>query len=258
MFFIKNKSFSKFFISRAINSFGDYAQLTAISIFLVENKMSTSVIATLISVNAITRIIVSFFLSKKIHHLNPKMILVYSDLLCGLLTLILVFFLKSKYFFVSLIVFEVIITVLTTTYRLCSDLLVKDIVPQDKMAKAISSIETSENLIPILVPLLASGAFLFVAPEIFIAINALTFFVSSFILRGISYEHEDDLKSTPLNLGLAVFKNPSVLILLLSAIFMTISSTTIQLLGMAFLENSEIANASKFLGPMQSTLFGVC
>lgn len=174
-----------YFSSRVINDIGDTLQEIAFITIIAYYTQSTLIAGITVSLNALVRIICSLF-AIKIMSNNIKKFLRNLDLLYGALTLVFfaifkIYSLSMNYWF--LIGYETLCSLIYTYYRIYQDVIVKDVCRTNEQ---IARLFTTDNVISVAVSLASSLLILSFKVDVFLLLNALSFFISAAIVNSMN------------------------------------------------------------------------
>lgn len=174
-----------YFSSRVINDIGDTLQEIAFITIIAYYTQSTLIAGITVSLNALVRIICSLF-AIKIKSDNIQKFLRNLDLLYSVLTL--AFFLIFKFYSLNmnywfLIGYETLCSLIYTYYRIYQDIIVKDVC---KTNEQIARLFATDNVISVAVSLASSLLIISFKVDLFLLLNALSFFISAVIVNSIS------------------------------------------------------------------------
>lgn len=191
-----------YFTSRTINDIGDALQEIAIIYIMAIYTQSAKIAGIIVSLNALVRIVCFFFAIKAKSDSNVKILLRNMDLIYGCITI--VFFLVYKIYgrnmnYWILIIYEVICSYIYTYYKIYQDVIIKDICSSNKQ---IARLFTLDNIISVLVSLISSILIIVLKIEVFLLLNALSFFVSSIIISSLDID-EKLIKDKNIQTGIA-------------------------------------------------------
>ena len=154
--------------SRIISEIGDGLQDIAILAMIANLANATFISGILVSINAINRIISSFFVISKDHAaLSTKKLLVNLNLLYAITTAIYYIFLSLELIDVglSIIIYEAISSFIFSFYKIYQNILVKQVASTNK---SIAKLYTADNIVKISTSLLSAFLLLKLEPEAFL------------------------------------------------------------------------------------------
>ena len=178
-----------YFTSRTINDIGDTLQEIAIIYIMALYTQSAIIAGIIISLNALVRIACSFLAIKTKTNSNVKILLRNMDLVYGGITLLFFFIYKingSDMNYWVLIIYEVICSYIYTYYKIYQDVIIKDICSSNEQ---IARLFALDNIISVLVSLISSFLIILLKIEIFLLLNAFSFFISSIIISRLNIQN---------------------------------------------------------------------
>lgn len=176
--------------SRIISGIGDSLQDIAILAMIANLANSTLISGALVSINAINRIISSFFVVSKEHSSqSTKKLLINLNLLYATTTAIYYIFLSLELIDIglSILIYEAVSSFIFSFYKIYQNILVKRLASTNK---SVASLYTADNIVKISTSLLSAFLLLKLQPEAFLIINLLSFLLSAAILKNMTESND--------------------------------------------------------------------
>jgi MFS transporter, DHA3 family, macrolide efflux protein len=185
----KNKNYVKFFIANSLSSFGDMFDIIAmLMLFTYTWNVEPFLIALIPITYAVPSIVLSQFSGVIADRYNKKRILLYTNGLMGLLTLLL-FFADSPWFALAILTFRSAIGVFKLPAHTT---LIRSIVSDTHLLQAISLNNIVFQVSKVVAPLLGGILLAILSPKYFLLLNAGTFFVSLLIIKVLRYNEQKE------------------------------------------------------------------
>lgn len=256
--FNENINFKKYFFASNISKIGDILHSLVIMALLLNQNNATQIMSIIVSTNAIVRVLFSFFLAKFMDKLNAKKTMIYLDVSYGVAMLLMAVLLICRFNVWYLVIFEFLFSVIALIYKISKEKLLKDVLLHSQKNKGISLLFTTENILIVLIPSVASLFLGMINPYVFIFINVTSFFISARITQKIEYTAE--ISDTPLkledgsenSLRTCLKKYPELSIILISSGVLTFIFSTSNVLMLHYINVYCTQNESQYIGVFKS------
>lgn len=180
----KNRNFLKFTMADFISEMGNSARVIAIPLFIFLSTKSYMMMTLTAALTTLPVIILSPLAGKFADKYNKKFVMSFSDLVRGILDIILIFSTSNIYLVMGVNFF---MSVANVFFNPAAKSMIPIIVDKDNLNDANSVFSFLGNSCYLLGPILGS----FLGFKIAIVFDAITFIVSSILIIMIKYENKD-------------------------------------------------------------------
>lgn len=196
MSILKQREFLIYWLGQTMSIFGTYMTSFALSVWVYQKTGSVTQLATVLVVSSIPSIIIPFAAGTLVDRWNKKHILIISDSIAAVLTLIMVFFIQID----SLTMWIIYtVTLLQTVGGMfqhpASSAVVQTIVPKEQMGRATALSTVGYALATIAAPLVAGAFYGMIGLAGIMLIDLLTF---AFAMLTLWVIHIPDMREKPL------------------------------------------------------------
>lgn len=175
---MKNRDFGIFWITQAISQIANSFHLLALPLWVLSLTGSAFQTGFTVFLELITMMILSPFIGVLIDNINRKILLVISDLLRGLLVLLLLLVQTEQDIYIIYIV-SVLMGILSTVFNPTRIAAVQSIVKKDQLTYANSLLMLSFSISMIVGPILGGGAILVLGYKFTFIVNSISFFIGA-------------------------------------------------------------------------------
>lgn len=169
-------------LTRLISELGSVAIRFALSLYILDATSSPLASGVVFAVTYIPSVLVNIFAGVWIDRSNKKKVLVVTDMLSGVLTLL---FLAAFYLFKEhmalIVVYVLVLYTLQAIFALAMNASVPEMVPEDKVMTVNSNIQSIGALVNILGIFLGASVYILLGLEMIILIDGITFLISGLL-----------------------------------------------------------------------------
>lgn len=186
-----SRNYNIYYMSRLISNVGDSLQEVAI-IIIASYINSIEIVGIIIGFTALIKILCSIIVLVNPNKYNSKSLLIFLNILYGIITLFfyLYFILSNEVSFWIVIIYELFCSLIYTFYKIYQDVLIKEVCSDNKK---IAGLFTMDNIVNILTILLGSTMILYINSNLFLLLNAISFFISAGLVKLLKIEFKDIL-----------------------------------------------------------------
>ncbi len=175
-----NKNFYIYIAGRFTSGFGDSIQIIGFPLLILDLYGSAKIMALATTVIMITEIMIRPFLGVIADNLNRKKLMINTDILSGLLCLIMAFVAyKDMLSLPIIIIYLVIQSFVSTLFDSASYALMPELVEDKKLEKAYSYMTLINNISSISGPIIGTMLYSFLGIKILLLINGISFLISA-------------------------------------------------------------------------------
>ena len=247
-----SRNYNIYYMSRLISNVGDSLQEVAI-IIIASYINSIEIVGIIIGFTALIKILCSIIVLVNPNKYNSKSLLIFLNILYGIITLFfyLYFILSNEVSFWIVIIYELFCSLIYTFYKIYQDVLIKEVCSDNKK---IAGLFTMDNIVNILTILLGSTMILYINSNLFLLLNAISFFISAGLVKLLKIEFKDILPKVKVlkeNQFISTFflrikkfknKNKKVYIIILFMAIISFSYATFSMFLQYSLKKFEIKN----------------
>ncbi|TGG87776.1 MFS transporter [Geotoga petraea] len=191
-----NKNFYIYIAGRFTSGFGDSIQIIGFPLLILDLYGSAKIMALATTVIMITEIIIRPFLGVIADNLNRKKLMINTDILSGLLCLIMAFVAyKDMLSLPIIIIYLVIQSFVSTLFDSASYALMPELVEDKKLVKAYSYMTLINNISSISGPIIGTMLYSFLGIKILLLINGISFLISAVTEILIKYTYNKNGKT---------------------------------------------------------------
>lgn len=191
-----NKNFYIYIAGRFTSGFGDSIQIIGFPLLILDLYGSAKIMALATTVIMITEIIIRPFLGVIADNLNRKKLMINTDILSGLLCLIMAFVAyKDMLSLPIIIIYLVIQSFVSTLFDSASYALMPELVEDKKLEKAYSYMTLINNISSISGPIIGTMLYSFLGIKILLLINGISFLISAVTETLIKYTYNKNGKT---------------------------------------------------------------
>jgi MFS family permease len=175
-----NKNFYIYIAGRFTSGFGDSIQIIGFPLLILDLYGSAKIMALATTVIMITEIMIRPFLGVIADNLNRKKLMINTDILSGLLCLMMAFVAyKDMLSLPIIIIYLVIQSFVSTLFDSASYALMPELVEDKKLEKAYSYMTLINNISSISGPIIGTMLYSFLGIKILLLINGISFLISA-------------------------------------------------------------------------------
>lgn len=191
-----NKNFYIYIAGRFTSGFGDSIQIIGFPLLILDLYGSAKIMALATTVIMITEIMIRPFLGVIADNLNRKKLMINTDILSGLLCLIMAFVAyKDMLSLPIIIIYLVIQSFVSTLFDSASYALMPELVEDKKLEKAYSYMTLINNISSISGPIIGTMLYSFLGIKILLLINGISFLISAVTEILIKYTYNKNGKT---------------------------------------------------------------
>jgi MFS family permease len=175
-----NKNFYIYIAGRFTSGFGDSIQIIGFPLLILDLYGSAKIMALATTVIMITEIMIRPFLGVIADNLNRKKLMINTDIVSGLLCLMMAFVAyKDMLSLPIIIIYLVIQSFVSTLFDSASYALMPELVEDKKLEKAYSYMTLINNISSISGPIIGTMLYSFLGIKILLLINGISFLISA-------------------------------------------------------------------------------
>lgn len=191
-----NKNFYIYIAGRFTSGFGDSIQIIGFPLLILDLYGSAKIMALATTVIMITEIMIRPFLGVIADNLNRKKLMINTDIVSGLLCLIMAFVAyKDMLSLPIIIIYLVIQSFVSTLFDSASYALMPELVEDKKLEKAYSYMTLINNISSISGPIIGTMLYSFLGIKILLLINGISFLISAVTEILIKYTYNKNGKT---------------------------------------------------------------
>jgi MFS family permease len=191
-----NKNFYIYIAGRFTSGFGDSIQIIGFPLLILDLYGSAKIMALATTVIMITEIMIRPFLGVIADNLNRKKLMINTDILSGLLCLMMAFVAyKDMLSLPIIIIYLVIQSFVSTLFDSASYALMPELVEDKKLEKAYSYMTLINNISSISGPIIGTMLYSFLGIKILLLINGISFLISAVTEILIKYTYNKNGKT---------------------------------------------------------------
>ena len=187
-----DKNYKTYYCSRAISGIGDALQDIAVITIIAFLSNSTLVSGMIVSLNAIVRILCSFYAIRDNDHHDCKSTLTYFNYLYAFITILFYILLSCSptqmFLKISVIIYETICSFIYTFYKIYQDLIVKEVAASNEK---IARLYATDNVVKVSTSFISTALLLLMSYKVFLIINAVSFIISGHLVSKLELDFSE-------------------------------------------------------------------